>query len=113
MADSKPRGANPSPPTVTVQMPAELMRQLERVRAAIADDLGGVPNVSRGDVVRLALRRLVLAYIARCSQVDPMADETVQLWDSVVDACHRERTCPSWLLPGSGDDAPKPRKKGR
>lgn len=99
-SDAKP--TKPEPVSVHVQVDAELRRWLDTVRATIQSSLRTHLVVSRGDVLRLALRRLVLSYLAHLSE-SGVDKEVSDAWHATVAAIHADDTCPDWLMPGRAE----------
>ena len=87
-------------------MDRELLRQVDEVRQAIQSSLVSSLVVSRGDVVRLALRRLVLSYLAHLSESASPPTDLAERWQRIVDAARAEGTVPDWLVPGRSEIRP-------
>lgn len=110
MPDKTPENPVGPPASVHIQVDRELLNYLDQLRLVIQTDLNSPLVVSRGDVVRLALRRLVLAYLVHCSEANPDDLVSQDKWDHMVAMIHYDATCPDWLLPGR-PATPRPAQK--
>lgn len=95
------------------RMPVSLLEAVDELRGAIQSNIGSALVVNRGDVVRLALRRLYLAYLAHLSETAGTSAELSERWNATVAEQASEGTCPDWLIPGRPEPEPTSKKKGR
>jgi len=88
---------------------------VEELRRVFQDAGKGHRTVSRSDVMRLGLRRLMLAYLVHQMEsgkgTEVVRDRYEDLWREI----QLDATCPDWLAPGHGEpvEAPLPKKKAR
>lgn len=102
---------------LSVDLGGKLKTELEQLRRMIQDEGLGTGNITWGDVVRLALRRLMLAWIVHEIELgrneEEMRDRYAETWREI----EMDRTCPNWLTPGYPEPAettkPKTKRKAK
>lgn len=95
---------------LSIDLGAKLIGVVETLRRQIQDHIGTSRSISRGDVVRLAIRRLELACLARAADDPAINAEAVMLWMDAAADLRISGTCPDFLVPDSADSpvlAPK------
>lgn len=102
---------------LSVDLGVKLLGEVESMRRAIQDAIGPDRAVSRGDVVRLALRRLQLAILQHDAETaaGTTQQDAITLWMGVAQDIQLDGNCPSWLVPGAGPflETPKSKKGAR
>jgi len=96
-----------------------MLRQVDELRQAIQRDLDSHLVISRGDVVRLALGRLYLAYLSHLSELPGPPADLLDRWDTLAAVMREWGTVAPWLVPGPsvcllhGQETAKARSKAK
>ena len=98
--DTSPVPVGP-PAAVHVMVDRALLRALDHIRLAIQVDACLPQALTRADIVRLALRRLVLNYLTHLSEMTNPPADLLERWRYQCDLIKRDGACPPWLMPGS------------
>jgi len=102
--------------TLSVDLGQKLLGVVESLRRQIQDHVGTSRSISRGDVVRLAIRRLELAFLVHQAN-NPELNATARiLWMDAAADLRIDGTCPDFLVPGHVDmpvaiEEPKKKEK--
>lgn len=100
---------------LTVDLGAKLLAEVEIMRRVIQDDVGPTRNVSRGDVVRLALWRLYLSMLVATAELGKNMVQNFEDYMAAWERIQGEVICPDWLIPGKPVEPAQPppaKKKG-
>lgn len=101
--------------TFSIKLGNALLAEVETMRRAIQDSLPTGRTVSRGDVIRLALRRLQLAMLQHDAESSAGREqqEAISRWMLCAQEVQLDGICPDWLTPGCVfQPAKKSSKKG-
>jgi len=93
-----------------------LLKEVNRMACQLEEEVGRGRRVTRGDVVRLAIRRLLLAFHAHDCEAREGVDDAINCWENVAADIRTMGICPEWLVPGQGEvpvvrHLPKPKEQ--
>jgi hypothetical protein len=116
MSERKYRVRHQKQVCINVDVGIVLQQQVNRMARQLEEQVGRGRRVTRGDVVRLAIRRLLLAFYARDCEVCEGIDDALNCWHKVAEDIRIMGICPDWLVPGQGEvpvirHLPKPKEQ--
>jgi hypothetical protein len=100
MSERKRRVRSKKQVCVNVDVGRHLLHKIGELRARIQKELGTRRRITVGDVVRLAIRRLMHAVCVHDSALTPVNKDPLVAWEIAAWEACIEGSCPDWLVPG-------------
>jgi hypothetical protein len=100
MSERKRRVRSKKQVCVNVDVGNSLSVAIRLLRSRCQKELGTRRYITLGAVVRLAIRRLLLAECVHDNELKPADDSALLAWERIAREIQSEGACPDWLVPG-------------